>query len=98
METAKDRLLLAIPYFRNAIASAKAKCDAGGKVQLGVLATNADGSGNIEVRFDCEEFFSDIEELISAPEPTEEDNTKVEAFKFLSKHGLTVLRQDDAEA
>lgn len=74
MDTPKERLLVAIPFFRNAIASAQKKLDNGGKVQLGILATNADGSGNIECRFDCEEFFADIEALVNAPAQTNEDD------------------------
>jgi hypothetical protein len=88
METAKDRLLVAVPFFRNAIATAQKKLSEGGRVQLGILATNADGSGNVEMRFDCEEFFADIEELVNAPAQTTEDDVRVAAEKFLQEHGL----------
>lgn len=88
MNTAKERLAVAIPYFRNAVNTAKANTDKGGKVQLGVLSVNADGSGKVEMQFDCEEFFKDIEEVIGAVPQTAEDDMKADALKFLHKHGL----------
>ena len=81
---ATRRLLGAIPYFRVAIADAAKK----GKVELGILATLPDGSGNIEVRFAAEEFFNDLALLVDAPPQTEEDNTNVLAVKFLQTHNL----------
>lgn len=88
METAKERLLVAIPYFRNAVNSAKANAGAGGKVQMGILAVKPDGSGKIEMQFDCEEFFKDIEEVLGSPEHTIEKDMEVEAFKFMNQHGI----------
>lgn len=98
METAKERLLVAIPYFRNAINTAKTNVGEGGKVQMGILSVNADGSGQIEMKFDCEDFFKDIEEVLGSPEHTMEKDMEVEAFKFMQTHGLTVSRSDDAAA
>lgn len=98
MKTAKERLLKAILYFRNAINEAKATVGEGGKVQMGVLSVEADGSGRVGLKFDCEEFFNDIEEILGSPEHTTEKDMEVEAFKFMQKPGLVVERVDDAEA
>lgn len=85
VDAAKERLLAALPYFRKAVSDAKKK----GAVQLGVLATNPDGSGNIEVRFEASEFFDDLATVLGAPPQTEEDDMKAKALAFLQRHGLT---------
>jgi len=81
---AKERLMTALPYFRKAVADAKKK----GRVQLGILATNPDGSGDIEMRFDCDEFFADIETALGAPAQTKDDDMEADALKFLNTHRI----------
>jgi hypothetical protein len=81
---ARERLLSAMPYFRNAIQ--KAKKD--GVMKLGILQYNEDGSGKIEAAFEFEDFFADIEAIIDAPPSTEEDLLKAQAALFCQTHGL----------
>jgi len=80
-------LLSALPYFRKAVADVRAK---GGKVQLGVLSTNADGSGKIEMRFDADEFFDDLALILNAPPQTEKDDMAARALKFFQTHRLSI--------
>ncbi len=79
---ARERLLAALPYFRSSIKNCQKKKK---KLQLGILSVEPNGSGNVEMRFDFEEFFADIETLIDAPEFTEKDQQKVEAVGFLQR-------------
>lgn len=87
MDQAKERLLLALPYLRNAVAQAKQKT---GRAQIAVLATNPNGSGNLIARFEADEFFADLEAVLGAAAQTEEDDLKAEALQFLQLHGLKV--------
>ena len=84
IELAKERMRTAIPYFRGAIADAKKN----GVVKLGILAENPDGSGKLEMKFECEDFFSDLALVAEAKPQTKEDDAAVSARKFLSLHGL----------
>jgi hypothetical protein len=90
-EEAKAALLRAIPYFRHAIEEARKL----GDVKMGILADKPDGSGELTMRFECEEFFADIALVIGAPEHTEQDESKAKALAFLQKHGLKVQYGDD---
>jgi len=79
---AKERLLAALPYFRSSIKNCQKKKK---KLQLGILSVEPDGSGNIEMMFDFEEFFTDIETLIDAPKFTGKDEQNVLAVSFLER-------------
>jgi hypothetical protein len=83
-EEAKNRLLIALPYMRKAVEDAKKK----GSVQIGILSIKPDGSGNIEMRFDADDFFNDIGIIIDCPEQTKKDDIRADAVKFLNKHGI----------
>ena len=86
-EEAKKRLLVALPHFRKSISDAAKE----GSAQLGILATKADGSSRVLMRFDCEEFFKDIALICDAAPQTAEDDAKAEALKFKQVHKLEVL-------
>lgn len=90
IEEARDSLLVAIPYFRHAIEEAKKK----GVVKMGILMENPDGSGKIEMKFECDEFFQDIAILIGAPPQTSQDTANAKALAFKQQHGLTVADGD----
>lgn len=87
----KQDLTVALPYFRSAINAIRAE---GKTVKMGILAVNPDGSGKIEMQFDCDEFFADIATLVDLPDETTEDVMNYQAQKFLAEHGLTVERVD----
>ena len=78
-------LLIAVPYIRRAINVVK---EEGKTVKLGILAVNEDGSGRIEIQFDCDEFFADIAALIDLPDENEDNVAEYAAMKFMSQHGL----------
>ena len=80
---AHQRLLQALPYFRQAILNAEKTAGKDGWVEMGILAVNSDGSGNIELQCDCKEFFADLATLLDAPPHTREDTYNVNAVKFL---------------
>jgi len=84
INAAKERLMTAMPYFRKAVSDSRKK----GTVQLGVLAANADGSGNIEMRFEADGFFDDLALVIGCPMQTDEDDMRADALKFIQRHGL----------
>jgi hypothetical protein len=83
-QEAIDKMLIVIPYFRDAVAKAKET----GVPKLAVTANKPDGSGEIIMSFDCEEFFADLALIVDAPVQTEEDTMKSKALQFLHKHGL----------
>ena len=85
IEDAKNRIIEGLKYFRHMLSEAKKK----GKVEFGIIAVNEDGSGNIEARFDCEEFFNDIAIAVNAPKQTEKDDLQAKAARFLQIHGIT---------
>ena len=80
-EQAIETLRAALPYFRKAVADAKKQ----GIVQLGVMATNPDGSGQVVMRFDSEDFFEDLALVLDAGPQTDEDNKKAGALAFLQR-------------
>jgi hypothetical protein len=86
IEQARADLLGALPYFRNAVARARAK--EMGQVKLGILCENPDGSGNIEMSFECDAFFDDLASVLGAPPQTDEDNGKAAALRFMQQHGF----------
>jgi hypothetical protein len=64
---ARQRMLLLIPHIRHAIEEARTR----GKVELGILAVDAsDGGGRVMCRFDAEEFFEDLAQLVGAATST----------------------------
>jgi hypothetical protein len=92
IEEARESLLNAIPYFRHAIEEARKN----GIVKLGILAEKPDGSGKLEMKFECEEFFADIALVIGAPEQTDQDRWSAMGLAFRQKHGLSVSKGDEA--
>lgn len=83
-EQAIEKLRGALPYFRKAVVDAKKQ----GNVQLGVMATNPDGSGQVLMRFDSEDFFDDLALVLGVGPQTEEDDTKASALAFLQNHNI----------
>ena len=83
-EQAIEKLRDALPYFRKAVADAKKQ----GNVQLGVMATNPDGSGQVLMRFDSEDFFEDLALVLDLGPQTEEDDRKASALAFLQNHNI----------
>ena len=76
-EEARASLTTALPYFRRAVAEAAKK----GLAQLAVVTSFPDGSGQIGMRFDCEEFFEDIETVLGAPPETTPRQTPSSSYK-----------------
>jgi homoaconitase/3-isopropylmalate dehydratase large subunit len=83
-EEAKQTLLGALPYLRHGIAEAKKE----GVPKIGILATKPDSSGRVVVEFMVEEFISDLEIVLKAPQQTDEDTANAKAVQFLNEHGL----------
>jgi hypothetical protein len=81
---AKDRLLVALPYLRDAADKARSK----GAVHLGILAVQPSGSGQITMRFEADSFFEDLALVLDAPPLTQQDKTAADALLFLHSHGL----------
>jgi hypothetical protein len=81
---ARNRLLQAIPYLRFAVEEAKKD----GAVYFGILAIQADGSGNIKAKFEAEDFFKDLDIILDAPAQTEDDILNAQATTFLHRLGL----------
>lgn len=89
VDNAKERLLQFIPYLRHSVKRIETEQKGNdGKVMLGVLWVNPDGSGKIENQFDHQEFFKDLELLVSAPPQTEQDDMKAMANDFVTRLGL----------
>ena len=93
MSKSKEQIIAdltkALPYFRGQI---KAVRDEGKTVKMGILSVNPDGSGKVEMQFDCDELFNDIATLIELPEQSDKDDMRFKARKFLGEHGLTVQK------
>lgn len=83
-EQAAEALRQMIPLFRKAVVEAKAQ----GIVQVGVMATNPDGSGRVVLRLDSEDFFEDLALVLDVGPPTEEDVKNANTLAFL--HGLAI--------
>ena len=81
---AKNRLLLAVPYFRAAMKDAKAK----GRTEVAILAAMSDGGKSIEMACDATELFDDIALVIGAPAQTKNDDMQAKAVGFLQRFGL----------
>ena len=90
VEQARDSLTRALPYFRHAVEEARKK----GIVKLGILSENPDGSGKLEMKFDCDEFFEDLALVLGAPPQTEEDSINAKAMAFMQQHGLRVSGEE----
>lgn len=86
VEQARDSLTRALPYFRHAVEEARKK----GIVKLGILSENRDGSGKLEMKFECDEFFEDLALVLGAPAQSEEDTINAKALSFMQQHGLKV--------
>ena len=84
VEQARDDLARALPYFRYAVDVASKN----GAVKLGILRENPDGSGKVEMKFECGQFFQDLELVLGAPPQSERDTAKAKALEFLQQHGL----------
>lgn len=82
---AQQRLLQALPHMR--IAANKAHEE--GSVQLGILAVQPDGSGQVKMRFDADSFFEDLALALNAPPLTEQNEREHDALTFLAKVGVT---------
>lgn len=82
-----DKLLLALPYLRCAVAEAKLT----GQCRLGILANYPDGSGKVTASFDAD-FIDEIAALIDAPPQTEADNMRARAEQFIVRNGLRQKR------
>lgn len=87
VEEAKETLVKALPYFRSAVADARAS-DHEGTVKLAIVHKYADGSGKVGMTFDCDEFFDDLALVLGVGPQTPEDDVKAEAAKFGQKFGL----------
>src|SRR5271154_1840659 len=83
-ETAKAKMLVAIPYMRHAIA--KAAKD--GRAYVGILSVNPEGGGRVVAQFDAPEFFDELALLLDAPPQTYEDDLDAEAVALLDEFGL----------
>jgi len=83
-QEAMARLLAGMPYFRNAVDTASKN----GTVKLAILSEMPDGSGKIECKFECADFFADIATIIDAPAQTKQDDMTAAATRFLQKHGI----------
>lgn len=88
----REKLLLALPYFRNAMKKATAEAPPGSTIGVGILHYTRSGSGKIVAKFEAPEFFEDIAMLIDAPAYTEADdamaNEQAKADELLQKLGL----------
>lgn len=85
IEEAKKSLQIVLPYFRKAVADANKN----GVVKLGILCEHPDGTGNVEMRFDCAEFFADLALVLDVPPQSADDDMNATALQFLQSHGLT---------
>lgn len=87
-EAARQRLLTALPYFRNAVADALKE----GPAKLAVITQIPNGEGGTTPKavmaFDGAEFFEDLAVVLGAAPHTEEDDFKARALQFLQKHGI----------
>ena len=81
---ALKKMLIALPYMRHAAKEASET----GKVFIGILSVNDDGSGRVVARFEGPEFFDDLALVLGAPDQTEEDDMKAEAASLLDNLGL----------
>jgi hypothetical protein len=83
-EEAAARLLEALPLFRKAVSDASLR----GLPQLGIIACNPDGSGQVLVRFDAGDLFEDLALVLGAAPWSEEESKKADTLAFL--HRLTI--------
>lgn len=63
MTTARDRLKDALPFLILGVNMAKVQIP-DGKVELAIVSKRPGGSGVVGASFECEEFFSDILEVL----------------------------------
>lgn len=79
-EDAIARLKTAVPFLRDAIQTAKAN----GKAEVGILAVQPEGNGQIVAQFDANEFLADLCEALEVPlENTQEEQLEVSATKII---------------
>jgi hypothetical protein len=83
---AKERLVSAMPYFRNAANKAKME----GEFRLAVVSTNNDGSGRVLMQFAPGDFFEDLALVLGVPAQSAEADLKADALAFLHRHGLNL--------
>lgn len=92
MTPAKKRLVQAIPHFYLAAEEAK-KAVSDAKIGLGIIARRTDGSGYLAKSFECEEFFSDLADVLDVclrcGEPKHEGDCDLEMLRLIQ----TTLRK-----
>ena len=84
-EEAAARLLEALPIFRKAVSDASTR----GLPQLGIIAANPDGSGQVLIRFDAGDLFEDLALVLGAEPWSEEESRRASTLAFL--HHLTIV-------
>lgn len=86
-QDALERMKLAVPHFRAAVARAATE-EPNARPKLGILASQPDGSGRVICSFECDEFFEDLALLVDAPELTDDDILRSKALAFLGRFGI----------
>lgn len=86
IDESRKTLIEAMIYFRHSVEKARAT----GAPQLAILSNYSDGGGKIIARFDCEEFFEDLAQVLGCGEFTERGRATANAVEFIQVNRLTI--------